>query len=66
MSKLKYDRVVVEVPKLDSKNATFVALINEIIKWGNENGIQPEQVTHFMDGFKRDCAPHCEEEQYDT
>ena len=57
MSQLKYDRVVIQAPKLDSKNATFVALVNEVIKWAEENGLQSEQMTHFMDGFKRYPAP---------
>lgn len=53
MTKLKYQRVIIEAPKLESKNATFVALVNEVIKWAKDNDIQPQQVTHFMDGFKR-------------
>jgi hypothetical protein len=50
-------KVTISVPKLKSKNATFVALINECIMWAEENEIEPQQMQHLIDGFRRYNQP---------
>lgn len=48
----KQETVTICHPLLDSKNATFVALLNQLIKWGADNDIEPQQISHFMRGFE--------------
>ncbi len=47
-------KVILEHELLGSKNATFVALVNELLLWAEANDMQPAQIQHFLDGFVRD------------
>lgn len=58
MSSYKYKAVVISHPLLDSKNATFVALLNEVIKWGSDNGITGEAMYHLQAGFSHPSRPN--------
>lgn len=53
MPSFKFKNVVISHPELKSKNATFVALLNEVIYWGETNGLTGQQMTHFVEGFQR-------------
>lgn len=37
--------------RLDSKIATFAALVNEVIKWGTDNGISGHAMHNIVDAF---------------
>lgn len=41
-------KVKIEHELLESKNATWVALLNKLIKWGEAEGVRNEAMYHFM------------------
>lgn len=49
----KLPKVKIEHLLLESKNATFVALINEVLIWGEQNGISGEAMWHIIRSFER-------------